>query len=55
MLITLAETEADLLADRLVLNERLAVQTAVDLEAAAEHIAPVRIERVSKRQPRGDI
>ena len=54
----ITKAEADLLelmrADRLVLNKRLVEQTAVDLEAAAEHVAPVRIQRVSKRQSRGD-
>jgi hypothetical protein len=40
------KTEADLLelmrADRLVLDDRLAVQTAVDIEAAGEHIPPIK-------------
>jgi hypothetical protein len=48
-----AKTEADLLelmrADRVTLDERLVVQTAVDLEATKEHIAPARIARVSRR------
>jgi hypothetical protein len=52
------KTETDLLelmrADRLVLTKRQAEQTAVDLEAAEEHIAPVRIDHVSRRQPRGN-
>jgi hypothetical protein len=48
------KTEANLLdlmrADRLVHIRRQAEQTAVDLEATEETIAPVRIERVSRRR-----
>jgi hypothetical protein len=56
---TKTKTETDLLqlmrADRLVLTKRQAEQAAVDVEADAEHIAPVRIARVLRRQPRDDV
>jgi hypothetical protein len=49
--------EAELLelmrADRLVLNKRQAEQGVVDREAAGEVVPAVRIERVSRRRPRG--
>jgi hypothetical protein len=51
------KTEADLLelmrADRLVLNKSQAEQAVVDREAAGEVVPAVRIERVSRRRPRG--
>jgi len=37
-------------ADRQVQNQRQAEQTAVDIEAAREHVPAVRIERVSRRR-----
>jgi hypothetical protein len=47
--VPITKTEADLLelmrADLVMLNERLAVQTAVDLEASRENIAPRRVKR----------
>jgi hypothetical protein len=52
------KTETDLLelmrADRLVQKKRQAEQGAVDREAAGESPPAVRIERVSRRRPRGD-
>jgi hypothetical protein len=54
---TMPETEADLLelmrADRLVLNKSQAEQGVVDREAPGEVVPAVRIERVSRRRPRG--
>jgi hypothetical protein len=58
--VPITKTEADLLelmrADLVMLNERLAVQTAVDLEAAREYIVPRRVkpdltEKVLKLRP----
>ena len=39
--------------DRQVLNKRQAEQGVVDREAAGEVVPAVRIERVSRRRPRG--
>jgi hypothetical protein len=51
------KTEADLLelmrADRQVQKRRQAEQGVVDREAAGEGVPAVRIERVSRRRPRG--
>ena len=51
------ETEADLLelmrADRLVRNKSQAEQGVVDREAPGEVVPAVRVERVSRRRPRG--
>jgi hypothetical protein len=53
---TKSETELAALmrVDRGVQIQRQAEQRGVDREAGAESIAPVRIERVSRRRLRGD-
>jgi hypothetical protein len=54
---TMPTKEAELLelmrADLLVLHKRHAEQGVVDREAAGEVVPAVRIERVSRRRPRG--